>query len=166
MPLFFSFHGIILAPALLSWVFLPEFTALKFCMVAGIPLFLIDILPLLLWRYMSIELKNKLLGYLMVEDFYIAKFIMSLGILYASGIDLAQAVEISGGHCDSKRMQNICSKMARCLRGGSSLEECFRRASVFPKTVLFMIGTAEPAGKLDETFQRIADYYWDGRPMG
>lgn len=81
----------------------------------------------------------------------------AIALMYKSGTDLLEAVEISAMSAGSSMMENIGRAIKRDIIDGCSLEESFRR--YFPKVIGDFVAVGEETGTLSESFATMSNFY-------
>jgi type II secretory pathway component PulF len=91
----------------------------------------------------------------------LAKFARSLASLYAAGVLIPRALEVSAMVTGNAFYSWKISGAVKNLMGGATLSECLRSTGAFPPMFLSMVNTGETTGSLDDMLGKIADFYED-----
>jgi type II secretory pathway component PulF len=103
-------------------------------------------------------LRIPLLGRL-VTMLEMARFSHNLGVLYAAGIPIVDALHMIRDIVQNVRIRAVIGKALDDLRGGGSLAEALRREALIPRLVVRMIAIGEASGRLDQSLERASGYY-------
>jgi general secretion pathway protein F/type IV pilus assembly protein PilC len=87
-----------------------------------------------------------------------ARFCRALGTLYAGGVLLTRAVEISARVCGNRAIGERMEAGIPLLMQGHGLGEMLARSGALSPVAVQMARTGEQTGSLDSTMQRVADY--------
>ena len=165
---FFSIHAMIFIGPLLFFLFKPGYTIASFLKDTTLLIFIIDIIPIILWQLFKIEPLKEIAGRVLIHiptlgtlirKHNISKFLTGLRCIYEAGIDLTKSVEFSSGLCENPVIRNDCRSMVKMMKKGSTLKECFSSSSLFSPMIIEMVGTGEHAGKIGRMLQKVAEYY-------
>jgi len=94
-----------------------------------------------------------------IHKFSLARFFKSFALLYTSGIPVIDALLQSSELLPSSRYQKDIHTVVQLIRNGSNLEKSFRTLSWIERVGIEMIAIGEQSGKLDESLQKLAEYY-------
>ena len=89
----------------------------------------------------------------------LSRFASVLQTLYASGIVLTEALEISSRVVENEIVAGAVRESAEAMRGGLSLSEALRGQGLFPPMVIRIIMTGEKTGNLEEMLGEIRGHY-------
>jgi len=89
----------------------------------------------------------------------IARFARTLGILYASGVPIIQAMELVAGGMGNRVLEAVVMGALQNVREGESLAEPLRRSKAFTNMAVSLIAAGEETGKLDTMLGKLADFY-------
>ncbi len=87
-----------------------------------------------------------------------ARFSRALGALYAGGVNLVRAVEISARSCGNRAIGDQILSFAPALSMGESLSAILGRSGLLSPTAVQMAHTGEQTGSLDTMLNKVADY--------
>jgi type IV pilus assembly protein PilC len=95
----------------------------------------------------------------------LSRFAHNLSILYRSGINIIQALEIcQQGLIGNKVVEKAVGSVEQDVKTGSTISEAMHREPVFSAMLLRMINMGEASGNLDKALDNVADYYNDVIP--
>ena len=103
-------------------------------------------------------LRLPLLGNLsmMIE---MSRFSHNLGILLSSGIPMMHSLEMVSGVVQNRAIRESVLRARELVEQGGTLTDSLARADLLPSLVLRMIGVGESSGALEESLERVAEYY-------
>lgn len=93
------------------------------------------------------------------RDIYMARFTRTLGMLISAGTPIIEALNITAEVINNKIYSERIKQAASQVEKGVPLSVPIERAKIFPVIVPQMISVGEQTGKLDETLQKLAEYY-------
>lgn len=89
----------------------------------------------------------------------LSRFGKTFTLIYASGVDLLRTLELMqgvvGNHLLAEALGNIRTRVA----AGESLNESFRRESIFPSLIQRLVAVGESTGSLDSSLARASAHY-------
>lgn len=94
-----------------------------------------------------------------IHKFSLARFFKSFALLYASGIPITQALKQSAELLPSSNYQNDVINVISLIQNGSNLEKSFKTLPWIGRIGQEMIAIGEQSGKLDESLQKLAEYF-------
>ncbi len=89
----------------------------------------------------------------------IARFARTFASLMAAGVNVLDALEVTGGAIGNKVIENELKDAAKEVRNGKSLSEPLSKSKHFPPIVAQMLAVGEETGKIDEILVKVADFY-------
>lgn len=92
------------------------------------------------------------------RDFALCRFGRALGTLYAAGIPLLYALQLSGRASGSRLIARAAEEMGGYVEHGVSLGEACRATAFFPRRAVDMMATGAESGSVDVMMLRMADY--------
>jgi len=118
----------------------------------------------------KIALKTELVQYwiakLMIKmpgglgrDIYMARFSRTLGMLVSAGTPIIEAINITAEVMNNKIYEEQLKKTASQVEKGVPLSVPIEKAGIFPLLIPQMISVGEQTGRLDETLEKLANYY-------
>ncbi len=94
-----------------------------------------------------------------IHKFSLARFFKAFALLYSSGIPITVALQQSSELLPSSNYQKDISTVIHLIRNGSNLEKSFKTLSWIGQIGQEMIAVGEKSGKLDETLQKLAEFF-------
>lgn len=85
-----------------------------------------------------------------------ARFARTLSILVASGVEVLEALRISGQVISNLPMRRAVEEAALCVREGATLHGSLQKSRLFPPMTLSLIASGEASGNLDGLLERAA----------
>ena len=90
----------------------------------------------------------------------LSQFCRTLASMYACGINLIQAVEISGKSVGNAYLLQTTSEMGEAIRAGASLPDIFlSHEKIFPKFVYHMARVGDETGEVQKMFEKVSIMY-------
>jgi type II secretory pathway component PulF len=89
----------------------------------------------------------------------VARWAGTMATLLASGIPVAQALQVVRGTAGSALLAEDIERLEREVVGGSSLSESLKRSRILPPSVGFVAGVGEESGELDQVLRDVADSF-------
>lgn len=89
----------------------------------------------------------------------LSQFCRTLASMYACGINLIQAVEISGKSVGNAYLLQITNEMGEAIRAGASLPDMFSSHELFPKFVYHMARVGDETGEVQEMLEKVSVMY-------
>lgn len=90
---------------------------------------------------------------------YLTRFCRSLSTLLASGVPLAQALDIVADIVGNVIYQSIIRETIKEVEGGNSITLVFNRSRDIPPMLTQMMSVGEQSGRLDQILGKLADFY-------
>ena len=88
-----------------------------------------------------------------------ARFSHNLGVLYAAGIPIVDALHMIRDIVQNVRMRQVVTNALDSLRGGGTLADALKREQLIPRLVVRMIAIGEASGRLDQSLERASAFY-------
>ncbi|MFM2124531.1 MAG: hypothetical protein RL328_982, partial [Acidobacteriota bacterium] len=88
-----------------------------------------------------------------------ARFARAMGTLIASSVPLVQAIGISRGILNNRRIAATLERVAQGVKRGEGIAGPLMRAGEFPPLAGHLLTVGEETGHLDAMFHRMADIY-------
>lgn len=110
------------------------------------------------YRLDALTLQLPLVGTL-VRKINIARFAQTFGSLFASGIDVLQALEASRRTVDNLAIIEALENIREEVHSGSPLSEAFNSSGEFPSMVVRMLKVGEESGNLTAVLEQVAEFY-------
>lgn len=132
-------------------------------------LFIILIVIILLKKILSDEKKRRIIDKKMLEIPYFSKLVKmsnlvnttrTLSILTRAGVSILESLEIISDATPNIIYKNSFQQIYKKVEKGESLSRSFsENEEIFPQILIQMIQVGEETGRLDETLERIAQYF-------
>ncbi len=90
---------------------------------------------------------------------YTARFSRTLALLYAAGVPLLEALELTGESVGNRLISAAIEKTKAAIQGGRNLSECLRENPYFLDAAIGMVAAGEESGKLERMLNKVADFY-------
>ncbi|MFN8188499.1 MAG: type II secretion system F family protein [Gaiellales bacterium] len=90
-----------------------------------------------------------------------ARFSRTLASLVASGVDIIQALEITGTTSGNSLIEDAVTEVKDRVQQGSSIAQPLMEHAVFPPMVGHMVRVGEETGELEKMLEKVADFYED-----
>ena len=103
-------------------------------------------------------LKIPVIG-LILKNAIIARFARTLGIIFASGLPLVEALTTVAGATGNLLYYQGTLQIRDNVATGKRLQEAMQQTQLFPNMVLQMIGISEESGSLEAMLDKVASFY-------
>ncbi len=90
-----------------------------------------------------------------------ARFTRTLSSLVAAGVDIIQALEITGQTAGNTLIEHAVTDVRERVQQGASIAQPLAEHPVFPPMVSHMVRVGEETGELEKMLGKIADFYED-----
>jgi type IV pilus assembly protein PilC len=90
-----------------------------------------------------------------------ARFSRTLASLVGAGVDIMQALEITGSTSGNSLIEDATNEVRERVQQGSTIAQPMLEAPIFPPMVGHMIRVGEEAGELEKMLSKVADFYED-----
>jgi len=90
-----------------------------------------------------------------------ARFSRTLSSLVGAGVDIMQALEITGSTSGNSLIEDATNEVRDRVQQGSTIAQPMLEAPIFPPMVGHMIRVGEEAGELEKMLTKVADFYED-----
>ncbi len=90
-----------------------------------------------------------------------ARFSRTLSSLVGAGVDIMQALEITGSTSGNSLIEDATNEVRERVQQGSTIAQPMLEAAIFPPMVGHMIRVGEEAGELEKMLTKVADFYED-----
>ncbi len=90
-----------------------------------------------------------------------AKFSRTMATMFASGVQIERALEVSGEVAGNLVIKEAIDKVRKDVREGMAMWLSMEKTKQFPKMVVAMVKIGEETGRLDEMLDTIARFYED-----
>jgi len=89
----------------------------------------------------------------------IARFARTLGVSFAAGVPLVEALDSVSGATGSPVYNDAVKRIREDVSVGHQLQLAMRQANLFPNMVVQMVAIGEEAGALDKMLFKVAEFY-------
>jgi type IV pilus assembly protein PilC len=89
----------------------------------------------------------------------IARFSRTLGVTFAAGVPLVEALDSVAGATGSPVYNDAVKRIREDVAVGHQLQLAMRQVNLFPSMVVQMVAIGEEAGALDKMLFKIAEFY-------
>jgi type IV pilus assembly protein PilC len=90
-----------------------------------------------------------------------ARFSRTLASLVGAGVDIIQALEITGQTSGNSLIEDAVVEVRERVHQGASIAQPLAEAPIFPPMVAHMVKVGEETGELEKMLSKIADFYED-----
>ena len=94
-----------------------------------------------------------------VSNEYVSAFCLEMSLLLHAGIGIEDGLYLLIEDEKDKKSKKMLEQLADLVTEGKPFSEAVREVGMFPKYVGDMIETGEETGRLEQSFQALADYY-------
>lgn len=95
----------------------------------------------------------------LVEKIIIARFTRTFSSLLGSGVNILEALDISGPTSNNVVFTEGVRQVRRSIEDGFDASDSFRKANILPEVAIAMIEAGEESGSLDDLMARVAVTY-------
>src|SRR4051812_22466896 len=96
-----------------------------------------------------------------VQKISLARWSRTFSALYAAGVPIMQAIEITGQTAGNSVVEKAMADVIESVKSGGSIADPLKEAPIFPSMVAQMIAVGEETGNLDAMLSKVADFYED-----
>ena len=96
-----------------------------------------------------------------VQKVALARWSRTFSALYAAGVPIMQAVEVTGQTAGNTVVEDAMDAVIESIMSGGSIAAPLKDAPIFPPMVAQMIAVGEETGNLDRMLTKVADFYED-----
>jgi type IV pilus assembly protein PilC len=89
----------------------------------------------------------------------LSRFAGAFALLYASGITVMEAMEITRGVFGNRALRKALMRAEADIHAGSSLHQAFAESGLFPPFVIRMLRVGETTGALDRSLANVRHFY-------
>jgi type IV pilus assembly protein PilC len=89
----------------------------------------------------------------------ISRFSRTFASLSSAGVNVLDALEVTGGAIGNKVIQDELTNAAKEVRNGKPLSEALGHSKHFPPIVAQMLAVGEETGQIDTVLIKVADFY-------
>jgi type IV pilus assembly protein PilC len=91
----------------------------------------------------------------------LARFSRTLSSLVGAGVDIIQALEITGSTSGNSLIEDAVKDVRDRVHQGASIAQPLTEQAIFPPMVSHMVRVGEETGELEKMLTKIADFYED-----
>ncbi len=135
-----------------GWIFLPIIAALIVSYKLGLKN------PSVHYQIDSLKLRVPIFGTLLKKT-AISRFCRTLGTLLESGVNLVEALNVTGRSAGNLVIETAVKKAIMGISEGESMTAPLKETGVFPPMVVQMISVGEKTGNIDSMLAKIAAFY-------
>lgn len=142
-----------------------DFFAAWWWAVLGTPVLIFIIIKLLRrfsdefkYRTDSILLRSPVIGPL-IRKITIARYSQTFGALFASGIDIINALKSSRQTVNNLVMLEALERVEKYIQAGQPVSEAFNACGEFPSMVVRMLKIGEESGNLTTVLEQVSEFY-------
>ena len=110
------------------------------------------------YRVDAIILKMPVMG-ILIRKITIARYSQTFGALFASGIDIINALKSSRQTVNNLVMLEALERVERFIQSGQPVSDAFNACGEFPSMVVRMIRIGEESGNLTPVLEQVSDFY-------
>ena len=96
-----------------------------------------------------------------VQKISLARWSRTFSALYAAGVPIMQAIEITGQTAGNTVVEKAMADVIESVKSGGTIAAPLKDAPIFPSMVAQMIAVGEETGNLDAMLSKVADFYED-----
>ncbi len=111
------------------------------------------------FRLDGIMLKLPIIGHVN-EKIKISRFTRYFSLMFASGITVLDAINLSKGVLSNSVLENGVDRAWQQISEGSSISEAFKNIGIFPPLVVRMLRVGESSGQMDKSLNNVS-YFFD-----
>jgi type II secretory pathway component PulF len=89
----------------------------------------------------------------------LSRFARYLAVLYSAGVEFIQSLQVVERLAGNRVIELAIGEAREEVIGGSLLSAALKRTGVVPTLVVQMVATGEITGKMDESLQKVSQYY-------
>lgn len=90
---------------------------------------------------------------------YTARFARTLALLYASGVPLLQAIEMTGQSVGNLAVAEASTQVQKAIEAGDALSDSLRANPYFLDAAIGMVAAGEESGRLELMLAKVATFY-------
>jgi type IV pilus assembly protein PilC len=94
------------------------------------------------------------------EKIKISRFTRYFALMFASGITVLDAIELSKAVVNNAVLENGIDRAWQQISEGSSISEAFKNIGIFPPLVVRMLRVGESSGQMDKSLNNVS-YFFD-----
>jgi len=94
-----------------------------------------------------------------VTKIAIARFARTFSSLMGAGVNVLQALSVTGGAIGNKVIEKELANAAEAVKAGKPLSEQLAQSKHFPRIIPEMLQVGEETGQIDKVLVKVADFY-------
>lgn len=110
------------------------------------------------YRIDKIIIRSPVVGNL-IRKIELSRFAHYLSLLLRSGVDTTQSLWVVTKVVKNRVVSRAIERAKEGLTAGESLSDSLRKSDVFSPVLVRMVAAGELSGKLDETLDKVSEYY-------
>ncbi len=114
--------------------------------------------PSLRYQLDFLKLKAPIVGNILFK-LKLARLANYMALMYAAGITVLRALEISKALVDSEVLSKALEDVHQQISEGISISQSFEKAELFPPLVVRMVRVGESTGNLDDALNNVSYFY-------
>lgn len=112
------------------------------------------------WAYrIDLMILNMPVAGNLIRKITIARYAQTFGALFASGIDVVNALKSARKTVSNLAMIEALEAVEQYVQSGSPLSEAFNNSGEFPSLVVRMLKVGEESGNLTPVLQQVSEFY-------
>lgn len=111
------------------------------------------------FRLDGVMLRLPIIGHVN-EKIKISRFTRYFSLMFASGITVLDAIELSKGVLSNSVLEDGIDRAWQQISEGSSISEAFKNIGIFPPLVVRMLRVGESSGQMDKALDNVS-YFFD-----
>ena len=110
------------------------------------------------YQFHAVLLRAPIFGPIIVKV-AIARFSRTFASLMSAGVNVLDALEVTGGAIGNKVIEAELKEAAKAVKNGKQLSEPLSQSKHFPAIVSQMLAIGEETGQIDTILVKVADFY-------
>lgn len=110
------------------------------------------------YKFHALLLRTPVLSPIIVK-IAVARFARTFASLMGAGVNVLDALEVTGGAIGNKVIEAELKEAAKAVRNGKQLSEPLSQSKHFPSIVSQMLAVGEETGQIDTILIKVADFY-------
>ena len=94
-----------------------------------------------------------------VRKIAVARFARTFASLMAAGVNVLEALEVTGGAIGNKVIEAELKEAAKQVKNGKQLSEPFSKSKNFPPIIGQMLAVGEETGQIETVLEKVAGFY-------
>ncbi len=131
-----------------------------FVVLAGVGITYLRKIPKMKIRIDMMSLGFPIFGTILMQV-AVVRFSRSLGTMLRSGVQILQALEISGRLVENQFLESGVQQVALAIKGGQGLGSQLEARKLFPVFMTQLLSVGEESGQMEKFLTLLANYYED-----